>query len=174
MEGGEAPHKAVLVVATASGGAPTTATASGSKPEATQPTKVISRKGKSGSADGAVMKCVNCGCLQTPLWRRGPTGEQLCNACGIYFKNHGTHRPMPKQKHSSQSKKSQFKAQRNKVSQSTTIVKTKMRSPKKLPQTITHTVSLDVLDVLSHGISMHDGQQVLAAAKVLCLMSVAV
>lgn len=41
------------------------------------------------------MKCFNCACIQTPLWRRGPGGEQLCNACGIYYKNHGTHRSMP-------------------------------------------------------------------------------
>lgn len=155
--GGFSPNKTVLVVGqTAAGGA-------GIAP---QP-KVFTRKSK--GADGGIMKCVNCGCLQTPLWRRGPSGEQLCNACGIYFKNHRTHRPMPvKMKHPIMSKKSQFKAQRNKPMNAHPNKQTKRPTVKK---ECIHAVSLDLLDVLAHGVPMHDGQQILAAARVLCLMS---
>eukprot|EP00798_Chlamydomonas_sp_ICE-L_P006243 gene6243-2865_t len=37
--------------------------------------------------------CGNCGTSVTPLWRK-EAGVSMCNACGIYFKNHGYHRPV--------------------------------------------------------------------------------
>lgn len=40
------------------------------------------------------LSCGNCKTTITPLWRRGPQGNYLCNACGLYFKIHGAHRSM--------------------------------------------------------------------------------
>jgi GATA-binding protein len=37
--------------------------------------------------------CSNCGTNITPLWRRSPTGEIVCNACGLYLKARNQHRP---------------------------------------------------------------------------------
>lgn len=38
--------------------------------------------------------CTHCGSTKSPLWRRGVHGEILCNACGLYWKHHGTYRPL--------------------------------------------------------------------------------
>jgi GATA-binding protein, other eukaryote len=37
--------------------------------------------------------CSNCGTTRTPLWRRSPAGEIICNACGLYLKARNQQRP---------------------------------------------------------------------------------
>jgi hypothetical protein len=39
-------------------------------------------------------QCTNCATTTTPLWRRNPEGEPLCNACGLFLKLHGVVRPL--------------------------------------------------------------------------------
>lgn len=38
-------------------------------------------------------RCGHCHTTETPLWRRGSNGQSLCNACGLYFKQHRQYRP---------------------------------------------------------------------------------
>ncbi|KAG5359978.1 Nitrogen regulatory protein [Yarrowia sp. C11] len=40
------------------------------------------------------LQCSNCNTTTTPLWRRSPEGESLCNACGLFLKLHGVVRPL--------------------------------------------------------------------------------
>lgn len=40
------------------------------------------------------VSCTNCGTKTTPLWRRNPQGQPLCNACGLFLKLHGVVRPL--------------------------------------------------------------------------------
>ncbi|ORY05638.1 GATA-domain-containing protein, partial [Basidiobolus meristosporus CBS 931.73] len=40
------------------------------------------------------LTCANCSTNTTPLWRRDEAGSTICNACGLYFKLHGVHRPV--------------------------------------------------------------------------------
>jgi transcription initiation factor TFIIIB Brf1 subunit/transcription initiation factor TFIIB len=68
-----------------------------------QPMQLINRKGSSGSIQSRPCKseghgvsatvCANCGTTTTPLWRRAPNGETICNACGLYLKARNTVRP---------------------------------------------------------------------------------
>lgn len=39
-------------------------------------------------------RCSNCGTHNTPLWRKDPQGNFLCNACGLFLKLHGVMRPL--------------------------------------------------------------------------------
>ena len=48
----------------------------------------------SDSAGGAQTTCTNCFTQTTPLWRRNPEGQPLCNACGLFLKLHGVVRPL--------------------------------------------------------------------------------
>ncbi|KAG2201408.1 hypothetical protein INT47_001457 [Mucor saturninus] len=41
-----------------------------------------------------ITQCANCSTKTTPLWRRDPTGNALCNACGLFLKLHGVVRPL--------------------------------------------------------------------------------
>ncbi|AMD22687.1 HHL083Cp [Eremothecium sinecaudum] len=40
------------------------------------------------------IQCFNCKTVKTPLWRRDPQGNTLCNACGLFQKLHGIMRPL--------------------------------------------------------------------------------
>ncbi|KAI9021570.1 hypothetical protein CLU79DRAFT_719580 [Phycomyces nitens] len=41
------------------------------------------------------LECFNCHVTKTPLWRRTPDrAHSLCNACGLYYKQYSTHRPL--------------------------------------------------------------------------------
>lgn len=44
--------------------------------------------------DKNIKECANCLKKETPLWRRSKNGENLCNACGLYARNHGKNRPV--------------------------------------------------------------------------------
>ncbi|KAI8636894.1 hypothetical protein BD408DRAFT_425428 [Parasitella parasitica] len=39
-------------------------------------------------------RCFNCDTTTTPLWRRDDEGNNICNACGLYYKLHNVHRPL--------------------------------------------------------------------------------
>ncbi|KAH8990601.1 hypothetical protein EDB92DRAFT_1798900, partial [Lactarius akahatsu] len=49
-------------------------------------------KGEDGETAPTV--CTNCHTTNTPLWRRDPEGQPLCNACGLFYKLHGVVRPL--------------------------------------------------------------------------------
>lgn len=66
-------------------------------------TKVEKKKNKEG---GRKITCYNCHTDTTPLWRRTPDRlHSLCNACGLYYKQYKTHRPLNLQHKSSKTNK---------------------------------------------------------------------
>ncbi|CAG2172950.1 unnamed protein product [Oppiella nova] len=54
-----------------------------------------SNDSKSGfKKKGRDMSCSNCGVTVSSEWRRNPSGQPVCNACGLYFKLHLKNRPI--------------------------------------------------------------------------------
>ncbi|CAO3661101.1 unnamed protein product [Rhizopus stolonifer] len=70
---------------------PMTNTLQDRPPHSKDPFKSSSSAGSSRSNS---TECSNCGTTTTPLWRRNPEGNTLCNACGLFLKLHGVVRPL--------------------------------------------------------------------------------
>lgn len=72
----------------------------GSKPGSTTNLQAAAAGGSgSGNGNGSdeggpPTTCMNCFTQTTPLWRRNPDGQPLCNACGLFLKLHGVVRPL--------------------------------------------------------------------------------
>ncbi|KAF9887281.1 hypothetical protein FE257_010409 [Aspergillus nanangensis] len=49
---------------------------------------------RNGDGSSGPTTCTNCFTQTTPLWRRNPEGQPLCNACGLFLKLHGVVRPL--------------------------------------------------------------------------------
>ncbi|CAG8532408.1 3010_t:CDS:2 [Ambispora leptoticha] len=65
--------------------------------EVATPQKQRSSSGKKHTSNKPPrqLECYNCGVNKTPLWRRTPDRmHSLCNACGLYYKQYNTHRPL--------------------------------------------------------------------------------
>ncbi|KAG2086086.1 uncharacterized protein F5147DRAFT_588699 [Suillus discolor] len=54
------------------------------------------RRGGASSLASALStaQCYNCHTTATPLWRKDDEGKTVCNACGLYYKLHGSARPI--------------------------------------------------------------------------------
>ncbi|KAF9452366.1 hypothetical protein P691DRAFT_235407 [Macrolepiota fuliginosa MF-IS2] len=71
-------------------------TSTGQKEEGSGSGSGAGRNSGKGGEDGdqPPTLCTNCQTTNTPLWRRDPEGQPLCNACGLFYKLHGVVRPL--------------------------------------------------------------------------------
>lgn len=58
------------------------------------PSRPASPGGNKNEQGNNPTTCTNCFTQTTPLWRRNPEGQPLCNACGLFLKLHGVVRPL--------------------------------------------------------------------------------
>ncbi|KAJ7901815.1 hypothetical protein B0H14DRAFT_3851911 [Mycena olivaceomarginata] len=80
----------------AGAGSSPTLRSSTSTPDLTEQKPSTSQAGQGGSGEEGEVPtlCTNCQTTNTPLWRRDPEGQPLCNACGLFYKLHGVVRPL--------------------------------------------------------------------------------
>ncbi|KAL3468690.1 hypothetical protein BJX99DRAFT_117836 [Aspergillus californicus] len=78
--------------------APTSHTSPNTPPESglssAAPSRPASPGGTKPGENSGPTTCTNCFTQTTPLWRRNPEGQPLCNACGLFLKLHGVVRPL--------------------------------------------------------------------------------
>ena len=91
----------------------------------------ISNNGASNGAEDSDMAiaCYNCGTTITPLWRRDDAGNTICNACGLYYKLHKSHRPVKMKRTTIKRRKRHL----NETTLSTASENNRIEKPKKLP-----------------------------------------
>ncbi|KAI8580835.1 hypothetical protein K450DRAFT_234812 [Umbelopsis ramanniana AG] len=88
-------------------GSPSKTRRKNKKQSSRRPSSAASSKGPSPSSSTSTgsnsnqpnfvrgeVRCTNCATTTTPLWRRNPEGQPLCNACGLFLKLHGVVRPL--------------------------------------------------------------------------------
>lgn len=63
-----------------------------SSSSSTQEIKPVKKK-ETVNNEVSATACSNCGTTTTPLWRRAPNGDTICNACGLYLKARNVLRP---------------------------------------------------------------------------------
>jgi len=94
---------------------------------------VLKNEKKKSKEGGRKITCYNCHTDSTPLWRRTPDRlHSLCNACGLYYKQYKTHRPLNLQNKTSKNNKKSSSALTTSTSATGTTTTSTTSSPSQI------------------------------------------
>lgn len=126
---------------------------------------VVHAAGSSGASDddpsssSGISRCSNCSTTKTTAWRRDMTGRLVCNACGLYYRLHRTHRPVHMRKDFIQQRFRRKIKEEEMPTTSQAAVFSQLLGLPNMPSNVNASNAFSILEQFSNQLNQRDNQE---------------